>query len=404
MKFTFFISYRYILSNKDSRLLNLISIISVIGIALGVTTLVIALSVLRGFENTLTEKIMDFDAHIKIRSFQDVLPESEKYIGKVKKLFGNEIDFISPNVSNLSIIGYKKRKDGINLKGIISENEIKRVENNLVSGKIDFKNHNSLVMGKALATKLLVKVGDEVTLFALKNGTTQKSFEIPNIEKFKVTGIFESGMVDFDNLIGFTDLKSAQDLFSMDSQINGIEIKLKSISKIDSIVNVIRNISRFPYRVNTIYEIHRNIFTWIELQKKPIPIVLGLIILVAVFNIIGALLILVLEKTNAVGVLKSLGAKSKDVVKIFLYQGIYLSLLGIFLGNLLAWILMSIQLKFNIIKVPASVYFVTKVPIEMGADIFALISMITFLLATFAAIIPSYFASRVNPITALRFE
>ena len=113
---------------------------------------------------------------------------------------------------------------------------------------------------------------------------------------------------------------------------------------------------------------------------------------------------LVLEKTNAVGVLKSLGAKGRDIVKIFLYQGVYLTIIGIFAGNFLAWLLMSIQLKFDIIKVPSSVYFVTKVPIEMSGDVFVLISVVTFVLSLLAAIIPSYFASRINPVTALRFD
>lgn len=404
MKISLFVSLRYILSNKDSRLLNIISIISVLGIALGVATLVIALSVLNGFENTLTQKIMDFDSHIKIKSFKDILPESDGYIKLLESKFGDEISFISPSASNLAIISKKKRKEGINIKGITEGEELNRIKSNLVAGEFTLSEENTLVMGKTLATKLLINVGDKVTLFALRNNKTPSLNDIPNIEQFTVSGIFESGMADYDNLIGFTNLNDAQKLFSINNEINGIDIKLKTTSKIDSITSVIRKFSRYPYRVNSIYEIHRNIFTWIELQKKPIPIVLGLIILVAVFNIISALLMLVLEKTNAIGVLKSLGAKKYEIVKIFLYQGIYLSIIGIFLGNILAWLLMFIQIKFNIITVPASVYFVTKVPIILSVEIFAIISFITFVLSILAAIIPSYFASKVNPVKALRFD
>jgi len=190
----------------------------------------------------------------------------------------------------------------------------------------------------------------------------------------------------------------------MPEEINGIDIKLKSVDKIDSIAQVVRRELRYPYYARTIFEIHRNIFSWIELQKKPIPIVLGLIIIVAVFNIISALLMLVLEKTNSIGILKSLGAKGREIIKIFVYQGIYLSFIGIASGNILAWLLMSIQLKFDIIKVPSSVYFVTRVPIEMSIDVFILISAVTFVLSLLSAIIPSYFASRINPVTALRFD
>lgn len=404
MKISLFISLRYILSNRDSRLLNIISIISVIGIALGVATLVIALSVLRGFENTLTQKMMDFDSHIKIKSFKENLPQSEKFMADLKSRFADDLEYISPSVSNLAIIGNKSRKEGISVKGILLGEESEKVKSNLVAGNFDLSKPKQIVLGKTLATKLLLQVGDDVTFFALKNNNIPSINDLPNIEKFTVAGIFESGMADYDNTIGYTNLTDAQNLFSMGTEINGIDIKLTSISKIDSIANQIRKSARYPYRVNTIFEIHKNIFTWIELQKEPIPIVLGLIIIVAVFNIISALLMLVLEKTNAIGILKSLGAKRAEIIKIFLYQGVYLSFLGIILGNLIAWILMTLQLSFNIIKVPASVYFVTKVPIILSWDIFLLISFITFVLSLFAAIIPSYFASKINPITALRFE
>jgi lipoprotein-releasing system permease protein len=404
MKLPFFISTRYILSNKDSRLLNLISVITIAGISLGVATLIIALSVLNGFENTLTQKITEFDSHIKILSYKESLPNSDIFIEKINSKIDEQVDFISPYVSKLAIISSKNRKEGINVNGILPGKGSEKLRMNIISGKLELENSNSITLGKTLATKLMVKVGDKVTLFALNNDQFPSPTNLPNIQKFLVTGIFESGMAEYDNLIGYTGMKSAQNLFSMDQEINGIDIKLKSVEKIDSVAQVVHKLSRYPYHVRTIFEIHRNIFTWIELQKKPIPIILGLIIIVAVFNIISALLMLVLEKTNAVGVLKSLGAKGREIVKIFIYQGVYLTIIGIFAGNFLAWLLMSIQLKFDIIKVPSSVYFVTKVPIEMTIDIFVLISAVTFVLSLMAAIIPSFFASRINPVTALRFD
>jgi lipoprotein-releasing system permease protein len=404
MKFSFFISSRYILSNKDSRLLNLVSIITIFGIALGVATLIIALSVLNGFENTLTKKITDFDSHLTIQSYKETLPNSDLYIFKINSKVNEQIDFISPYVSKLAIISSKNRKEGINVKGLIDHKAIDKIKSNVIEGRFDESNDSSIILGKTLATKLLVNAGDKVTLFALKKDRLPSPTDLPNIKRFYVSGIFESGMADYDNMIGFTSLNAAQDLFSLTNEINGIDIKLNSVVKIDSLSNVIRRELKYPYYVRTIFETHRNIFTWIELQKKPIPIILGLIIIVAVFNIISALLMLVLEKTNAVGVLKSLGAKSGEIIKIFIYQGIYLTLIGILTGNFLAWLLMTLQLEFDIIKVPSSVYFVTHVPIEMTAGIFLMISGITFFMSLVSAIIPSYFATKINPVTALRFD
>jgi len=352
----------------------------------------------------LTEKITDFDTHIRILSYKEDLPKYKNNIINISKRIDGQLDYISPFVSKLAIISSKHRKEGINLQGLIEAKHINGIKSNIISGEYLENSDTSILLGKTLATKLLVKPGDKVKLFALKNDKLPSPTEIPNIKIFTISGIYESGMADYDNLIGFTSLKAAQSLFSMPDEINGLDIKLKSVEKIDSLSTLIRKELKYPYYARTIFEIHRNIFTWIDLQKKPIPIVLGLIIIVAVFNIISTLLMLVLEKTKAVGILKSLGAKSREIIRIFVYQGIYLSLIGIISGNILAWLLMSIQLKFNIIKVPSSVYFVTRVPIEMDIKFFVLISAITFILSLVSAMLPSYFASKTNPVTALRFD
>lgn len=404
MSFPFFISSRYMLSQKDSRFLNLISVITIIGIGIGVATLVIALSVLSGFEKTLTQKITDFDSHIQITSYTESLPGSQANLTNLELKLRDHLDFIAPNVSKLAIISSRKRKEGINIKGIINNKEFERLKSNITEGVLDLESDDTILIGKVLATKLLVTIGDKVTLFALKNDKIPTPTNLPNIQSFVITGIFESGMAEYDNMIGYTGLNSAQKLFSMENEINGIDIKLNSISKIDSITNLIKKQLRYPYRARSIFEIHRNIFTWINLQKEPIPIVLGLIILVAIFNIVGALLMLVLEKTNAVGVLKSLGAKSRSVITIFIYQGIYLAIIGILTGNILAFILMFAQEEFNILKVPSSVYFVTKVPLEISGEIFLMVSFSALILAILASIIPSYIASKIEPVKALRFD
>jgi lipoprotein-releasing system permease protein len=150
--------------------------------------------------------------------------------------------------------------------------------------------------------------------------------------------------------------------------------------------------------------LHRNIFTWIELQKEPIPIVLALIILVAAFNIIGTLLMIVLEKTNAVGILKTLGSKRKQIVVVFLINGAILAIAGIISGSVLAYLLMFIQEKYNVITLPSSVYFMSRVPFLITADTFLWIAIITFSLCILASIIPSLIASRIKPVNALRFS
>ncbi|GBD88611.1 lipoprotein-releasing system transmembrane protein LolE [bacterium BMS3Abin03] len=406
MSFPWFIAKRFIFSKKESRLVNFISTISIIGIALGVATLIIALSVLRGFEQTLTNKIVDFDSHIKITSFRNTLPNHKTSILKIEGYLKDFSPTIIPFASKLVIVSDKNGKDGLNLIGIDPQSPKPGLIKDIVKGEfnLDNSNGNPIIIGKKLANKLFLKVGDVVTVFALKNDKIPNPINPPNIEKFKVAGIFESGMAEYDDTYAYTSLETAQHLFGIGDRITGYNIKLKNITKIDSLTKFLSLKLRYPYAVRSIYQIHRNIFTWIQLQKEPIPIVLGLIIIVAVFNIIGTLLMIILERINSIGVLKSIGAKRKQIVSIFLFQGMAVAVAGIIIGNLLALILMEIQLNSNLITLPSSVYFMSKVPIMMTTETFIFVSAIAFILSITASLIPSYIASHIRPIDSLRFS
>jgi len=405
MFFPWFLAKKFIFSKKDSRFINFISSISVVGIALGVATLVIALSVLNGFEQTITNKIVDFDSHIKITSYRSILPDHSKILPQLEKDLKDFSPSIIPFASKLVIVSSKKRKEGLNLIGMETGGETPGLIRNITKGEflLQAGDEKTIVIGQRLADKLFIDVGDKITVFALKEDRIPTPEDMPNIDRFTVAGIFESGMTKYDDAYAYISLKTAQELFSIGDNITGYDIKLGNISKIDSLTRYLGKKLRYPHAVRSIYQVHRNIFTWIELQKEPIPIVLALIILVAVFNIIGTLLMIVLEKTNAVGILKSLGAKQRQVVIIFLLQGVVLGIVGILLGNMLAIILMEIQLKFNVITLPSSVYFMSTVPLLLSSDTFILVSLITFLLCITASVIPSFIAARIRPLATLRF-
>jgi lipoprotein-releasing system permease protein len=402
MSLPLFISKKYTLSKKDSRFITLISSISIIGIALGVATLIIALSILAGFEKTLTNKVTDFDSHIKITSYVSILPDYSIVLPMLQKELSPVASEINPFASKIAIISSGKIKEGVSIKGIKPGNKT-LVKKDIIRGKFEL-NNSSIIIGKKLADKLHVKVGDKVTIFALSKDEIPSPENPPNVEQYYITGIFESGMAEYDDLYAYTSLSSAQTLFNLGDNVTGYDIRLKNISKIDSVTEFLSRQLKYPNSVKSIYQMHRNIFTWIDLQKKPIPIILGFIILVAVFNIIGTLLMIVLEKTNAIGTLKSLGATGKQITSIFLYQGIFLAIIGIIIGNLLAFFLMDIQLSFNIISLPSSVYFMSTVPISLSIQTFFLVSAITLVLCILASAIPSFIASKINPISSLRFN
>jgi lipoprotein-releasing system permease protein len=292
----------------------------------------------------------------------------------------------------------------MNIIGVLPENKLKGVKEHMVSGTPDIEGNSSILIGKKLADKIYVKPGDKVTLFTLNNDKIPSPENLPNVKNFIVTGIFESGMAEYDDAFAYINLNAAQLLLNIGDNVTGYDIRLNDLTKIDSLTNYLGTKLRYPYKAASIYQMHRNIFTWIELQKKPIPIVLGLIIIVAVFNIIGTLLMMVLEKTSAIGILKSLGAGKRQITTIFLLQGVVLALLGILLGNILGFLLMEIQLKYNIITLPSSVYFMSTVPIDLTLPVFAGVSLLTLFLSIIASVIPSFIASRISPLSSIRFN
>jgi len=408
MSFPFFVVHKYIRSNKFSFFLSFISVIAILGIAIGVTVVIIALSVLDGFDSVISKKIVDFNSHIIISGYGEKdLQDDKKIEDKIKLLLSDDKATISKYISKNSIIKSKKRTEAILLYGIDPNATNLDIDKMIVQGNYDLESSNKIsgiIVGKKLAEKLLIKVGDKITVFSLKNNKLPSYSNQPAIGQFTVTGIYESGMPEYDDLKAYISLSKAKSLMGMDSTISGYNIRLSDLKKLDFITQQLRENLRYPYYVRTIFQQHQNIFTWIDLQKKPIPIVLGLIVLVAVFNIVGTILMNIVERTSQIGILKSLGASKTQIRKIFLIQGIYLGLIGIILGNLLAFGLSELQLTYNIIKLPETVYFLSSAPMEINILNYIIVSVVAFILTILSAIIPSIIASNLKPISAIRFD
>jgi len=407
MSFPLFLTGKYLKSKKDSRFLSVISLITIIGISIGVAVVIIALTVLDGFDRVVTDKITNFNAHIKITGFgnRNLSPPSS-IIPSLEEQFKGDFTAVEPFVSKLTIIKSRKMTEGITLTGIRSGYNT-GLKNFIRSGSFEFNNSDGIpriILGKTLSEKLFAKIGHTVTIFSLKNDQIPSAENPPAIEQFIVSGIYESGMSEYDDLNAFIDFSIAQQMFGMGEKISGYNIRVKDLNRVSEFAEKLQDLLGYPYYARTIFQVHQNIFTWLELQKEPIPIVLGLIIFVAVFNIIGTLLMIVLERTNAVGILRSLGAGRKLILKTFLYHAVYLSLLGVITGNILALVLSLLQQEFNIISLPDKIYFVTRVPIAIEINNYLLVTAITVVVSLIASLLPAFIASKIKPISAIRFE
>ncbi len=407
MSLSFFIAKKYISNKQSSKFLSLVSVISVGGIAIGTAVLIIALTILNGFEEVVSQKIVNFNSHIKITAFGNRnLPDSDVIKSKIIDYVGEDFESISKFVSKLGIIKSKSVSEGVTIFGIDPNSSNSEIEKFIVEGKYELEpnKQKQIIIGKKLSEKINTTIGDKITLFSLRRDEMPSIDNPPAVEQFTISGIFESGMAEYDDLNVYIQLDAAKQMFEIQNSISGYNIRLNNVSKIDTIAARLQDELGYPYYVRTIFQVHQNIFTWIDLQKEPIPIVLGLIIVVAVFNIIGTMLMIVLERTSSIGVLKSMGFSKKIIMKIFFIQGLFLGILGIVLGCLLALLLSFLQMQFDIISLPGSIYFISSVPISIDLGNYLLVASLGLLLSVFASLIPSYIASRMNVISSIRFE
>lgn len=402
--FKYYIAKRYLFSKKESKFVSFITYIAIIGITLGVATLIIAVSILNGFEKDIKDKVAGLVAHIQITSF---LPEGvENYKETIKKITDSisEVTGISPFVQREAVIRFKENIEGIILKGIVQETDISTARNKIISGEFNITPidtiYSRLLVGDKLAQKLNLKVGSKAIVFGLQG--IPSPFNPPKIKQFIVSGIYETGLREYDDVMIYTDLKTTQKMFNFKNAVTGIEIRVKDIDNVEKIVLKLKNLLDYPAYPRSLFKLYKGLFTWVELQKAPTPIILGLIIIVATFNIVGTLLMLILEKTQSIGILKSLGANSKNVMTIFLYDGLIIGVIGIILGNILGLSLCFLELKYKFFKLP-DIYYMKNVPILIQPEYIILISIITIVLVFLATIIPSYLASRFEPVKSLRF-
>lgn len=404
----FFLAKRFLSSKKESSFISFITAISVAGIAIGVAALIISVSVLGGFEREITHKTISLSSHIQVTSFQkEGIADYNKVIAQLKDP-ENElyVNVAHPYVQKEAVIKYKDRTEGIIIKGVRNEDSIFNTQRSIVEGMATLdmidSSVSNIIIGNKLANKLNIKLGEKVFIIATVG--IPSAINTPVVKGFKVSGIYESGLKEYDDVLLYTELKDAQKLFSMGPYVTGVEVFLSNPDKIRKVTNEIKARVDYPNNnARNVYQIYKGLFTWVELQKEPIPIVLGLIIIVAGINIIGFLLMLVLEKTETIGILKSLGAKNTDIIMIFFIQGMLISIAGIIIGNILGYGLCFLQLEYNIVKIP-EIYYMSAVPLEIEASTGIYITIIAVFLSIFVTVIPSYMASRLNPITSLRFK
>lgn len=373
------------------------------GLAIGVAVLILTLAVLDGFESEIEQKIIGFDGHIRIRGYFDRnLPEVDSHLDAILSNI-NDITASEPYISQAAMIRVGRETHGIMVEGVPSSGieKIIATPQFITQGEFDLSGDGTVVMGAALANQLGLTVGKKVTLLDMAN--LGRPGKLPGIRQFRIIGIYDTGLKDYDETVVYMSLSDAQALFGMPAQISGRIVRLRDKDETESVSAAIAS-EGVLYISETWLDRHGRLFAWLRSQKQPMIIVFGLIALVAIFNISSALTMIVMEKNRDIGVLRAMGFSRRNISQLFLVEGGLIGLIGVGLGICLALIVGFLQIRYGFFRIPAEIYFMSQLAVKFHLQQFITVGAFGFLLALVATVYPAWKASGVQPADAVRYE
>ncbi len=402
------IAIRYLVSKRKLGLVTLISTISVVGVTIGVAALVIVLSVFNGFSGLVTSILVNFDPHIRVECPKQVDAAAYDPLLKFAQT-QSEVQGVSSFVVGKAVVVSRNLNRVINIKGI-DVNTIGRVsglKDKMVLGSLDLvgARNSGIVLGMTLADRLGAVVGDTVSVVSLA-GSEAALLQLgqPLIRRFHVVGIYESNNKDYDSFYAYVSLGASQSLFGMVNKISGVELRLQSIGQSDSFKREL--LSRFgdQFRILTWYDLHRDLYSVMKIERWMAYIILCLIIGVASFNLLGSLTMSVVEKTRDIGILKSMGATNSSIVKIFMFEGVLVGVLGSLLGLLLGLVVVWLQDQYHLFPLDPTVYIIPAIPVEVHVLDLVIVAVTALGLCSLAALYPARRAASFIPVEAIRWE
>jgi lipoprotein-releasing system permease protein len=418
MKYEWFIGLRYLKAKRKQTFISIITIISIVGVAVGVMTLIVVLAVMSGFEKTLKEKILGTQAHLVVlKANQQGMDHYEEVLKQVQDVKG--VVSAAPFIFNQVMLSSKSNVSGVVIKGIDPDRvgKVTELAHNMKAGRLqDLKESgdhdpSGIILGVELAKHLGVTLNDPIQVIS-PLGTMTPMGMMPKMKRFRVVGIFYSGMYEYDNTMAYVSLESAQKFFGMGARVTGIEIKTDDIYKVKEIGKEIRQKLGFPFWTKDWMEMNRNLFSALKLEKIAMFIILVLIVLVAALNIISTLIMVVMEKNKDIAILKSMGTPSKGILRIFIIEGGIIGVVGTALGTIL-----GLSIALNLDKIVAflenrfgfkifspDIYYIEKFPSQVNPMDVGLIVMTAIFISLLATLYPSWRASKLDPAEALRYE
>jgi lipoprotein-releasing system permease protein len=408
MFFELFLGTRYLKAKRKQAFISIITVISIVGVMVGVMALIIVLSVMNGFRDDLMSKILGVNSHVLILSYEGAFKDPDKISSEANTVKGvvASTPFIYSQVM-LSNGGYAS---GAVLRGIdtVTGPEVIKIEPMMREGSLQSLDslHDGLpaiIVGKELCKQIMTRPGDTITVVSPFGKLTPLG-RVPNERKFKVTAVFESGMYEYDSSLAYVSLKEAQDFLGFENRVTGLEVRVSDVYRADRIGEAIQKKLGYPYWTKDWKQMNRSLVSALRLEKLTMFVILLMIVLVGALNIISTLVMVVMEKTRDVAILRAMGATGKSIMTIFMFQGILVGMIGTLAGLASGLGLCEILGKYKFIALPSDIYNISKLPVKVESLDVIFVTLSAVLISFFATLYPSWHASRLNPVEALRYE
>ncbi len=405
LPYELWIALRYMRARRREMFISVITWISVGGVAVGVTALIVVLSVMTGFERDLRDKILGTNAHLVVYPVGGRMAGYDAVARKIETVRG--VEAATPFVMSQVMLMTRGSVQGAVLRGIdpASASRATDLARFVVEGSLAALSEgpDRLIIGREMARNLGILVGDVVQVVSPAGGLTPMGV-IPRTRAFRVAGTFASGMYDYDTSILLTSVATAQDFLRMGRSVSGVEVRVDDVYQAREIARTLEGVLGPGYWARDWMAMNRNLFSALKLEKRVMFVILALIVVVAAFNIASTLIMVVIEKGREIGILKSMGATNRSIRRIFVLEGLVIGGLGTGLGLLGGWGLCALLERYPIIDIPGDVYYFDTLPVVMEPSVFALVGVSAVVLCFLATLYPSWQAARLDPVESLRYE
>ena len=415
MKYEFFIGLRYLRARRQETFISLITVISVLGVMIGVMTLNVVMAVMSGFEETLRDRLLGINAHISVVKSGDPMRDYERVIEKLRQ--EKDIIAASPTVYGQVMLTSGARVSGVVVRGVDPDrvNQVVDLQSYLLKGKLAaLKSRHAIqveertvllpgvILGERLAAQLGVFEGSPVQVVSPLGSPTAIGV-IPKVRRFVVIGIMKTGMSEIDSVVVFMGLVDAQNFFDLEGAATNIEMKIRDVKNSRAVAERLQRQLGFPYLAEDWTRLWPNLFSALQLEKTVYFLVLLLMILVGAFNIVSTLVMVVMEKRKDIAILRSMGATQRSIRKIFMFKGCFIGVVGTVLGVLLGLLVCGFIAQYEF-ALPEGMFLISTVPVRVYWSNFLLVAVASFIVCLLASIYPSRQAAKLDPVEIIRYE